>query len=411
MTAPSISKQRARQLAIQAQLLDGKYRPPSGREGVAHTIERLGYVQIDTISVIQRAHHHTLWTRLPQYQEPMLHELQLNDRRVFEYWGHAASYLPMSDFRFYRWKMEHRQANPSVRTKQWTEKNGNLLELVLNRVRREGPLSTSDFEAPPNRKSEGWWDWKPAKSALEILFWNGDLMISHRENFKRIYDLPERVLPSGIDTSLPSEAEFARFLVRRALRAYGVATQGEIFEHIRGGSRSMVAAAIQELTDAGEVVQVKISSQNSYDYALTEAVDPTGWGGRRKRKVSLLSPFDNLIIQRERTRRLFDFDYVLECYTPAAKRKYGYFVLPVLWGTKLVARLDPKANRKTKVFEIRNLVFEPEFEEFDELLPLLAQKMVHLARSNGCESFEFIRVKPAKYKRELRRLTREDMVS
>jgi uncharacterized protein YcaQ len=407
MAGKRISKPRARLLAVRAQLLDGRAGLPSGKAGVAQAISRLGYVQIDTISVVQRAHNHTLWTRLPDFREESLLELQAMDRKVFEYWAHAASYLPISDYRYYAHRMRHHRHNPSIGTRRWIQKYPGMLERVLDRIRSDGPLAAKDFEAPPGRKSTGWWDWKPAKSALEILYWQGDLMIGERRNFQRIYDLTERILPADTETAEPSEAEFARFLVRRALEAYAIASEKEIHEHIRGGSRASIAEALEELIGEGEVVRVSLDGSNrGADFALATTLERTRRAGRSK-KIALLSPFDNLIIQRDRTLRLFDFDYVLECYTPAAKRKYGYYVLPVLWGTNLVARLDPKADRKRKLLEIRSLLFEPGFEAFEAILTPLANKLSALASSNACERVQLGRVRPAKLKRTLNRLTKE----
>ena len=227
MKKTTLSLRSARRIAFRAQLLDGKGRFPSGKKGVARTIEKLGYVQIDTISVIERAHHHTLWTRRQDYDPRMLHELQAVDRRVFEYWGHAASYLPISDYRYYL-PLKRDYRNPRSKwTRQMLEKHGHLMDSVLERIRVEGPLGSRDFEPPPGIKRGTWWDWKPRKTALELLFWRGDLMVRERRNFQRLYDLTERVLPPETDTRIPDEDELGRFLVRRALSAHGVARERE----------------------------------------------------------------------------------------------------------------------------------------------------------------------------------------
>ena len=192
----------SRKLALRAQGLKGRWPPlPGGAKGVEHVIKRLGYVQIDTIAVVQRAHHHTLWARFPNYSPVMLHELQTVKRRVFEYWIHAACYLPMSDYRYYMPRMH----SVSKRQTNWfyTDEGRSITDHVLGRIRNEGPLGAADFKATGTRKRGSWWDWKPAKQALEMLFDMGKLMVTERRNFHRIYDLTERILPSETDTTPP----------------------------------------------------------------------------------------------------------------------------------------------------------------------------------------------------------------
>lgn len=389
----------ARRVALNAHLLDGNAKLPPGKEGTAQTIESLGYVQIDTIAVIERAHHHTLWSRQPDYDPVMLHELQAKDRRVFEYWGHAASYLPLSDYRYYLPRM---RAFPRTNgEKEALKTHATLMDSILERIRQEGALTSKDFDPPPGQKRGSWWDWKPAKIALELLFWRGDLMIAERRNFQRVYDLAERVLPDNVNTSLPDEDEVGRFFVQRALSAYGVAQERDIADHIRATNRAVISKALRQLVEAGQVIRLQLNEDGSTDYyALPESLakaaelEPSS-------SLFLLSPFDNLIIQRNRIKQLFDFDYLLECYVPAARRIYGYFTLPILWREQLVGRLDPKADRRQKTLIIRNLVFEPDFEAFDEFLPTFAEKSRDLARFNRCEKVEVEQVSPAKIKQTI----------
>jgi uncharacterized protein YcaQ len=405
-------------MALNAQFLDGAMELPEGKEGVAGIIEKLGYIQIDTIAVIERAHHHTLWTRRSDYSPEMLHELQARDRRVFEYWGHAMSYLPMSDYRFCLPKMRNFN-NPTSRwAKERLEKYGHLTGSVLERIREEGPLGSKDFEPPPGKKPGTWWDWKPAKAALELLFWKGELMITERRNFHKVYDLAERVLPEGIDTSYPADDELGRFLVHRALSAYGVANRREIRgfmhpvaardSHIQAVGRDVIAESLDTLLEKGDVVPVEIESQKGMEYfALSSTLDQPPRRRSGSRSLFLLSPFDNLIIQRERARSLFGFDYKLECYTPVAKRKYGYFTLPILWGDSLIGRVDPKADRKKKTLIIRNLVFESGFDAFDEFFPVFAGKLGDLAIFNNCTNVKIEKISPSGLKTTLKRIVRE----
>ncbi|MBC8182233.1 YcaQ family DNA glycosylase [candidate division KSB1 bacterium] len=411
MNKIEISKKLARRIVLNAQLLDGRPNLSYGKEGIAQIIEKLGYIQIDTISVIKRAHHHTIWTRCNDYQETKLHELQAIDRRIFEYWGHAMSYLPMSDYRFYLPRMRNFENPSSPWAKYQMEKCGNILEPVLDRMKKEGPLSSKDF-ANIGKKGGTWWDWKPAKAALELLFWQGKLMITERHNFQKVYDLTERVLPENLNTTMPTQDELAHFFVRRALSAMGLASEREIQKFlqpdsardsdIRAVNKETILKSLNESIEAKEIIPVQIEeNQNTKYYALSETIEQSSLLKRSSQKIFLLSPFDNLIIQRDRTKRLFDFDYTLECYVPAPKRKYGYFVLPILWGNTFVGRLDAKADRPKKTFVIRNLTFEPEFKSYEKFFPLFAKKIAALSVFNECEKITVENVSPGYIKRNL----------
>lgn len=402
MPAVKLSLTHARRLALHCQLISGDNNLPKGKEGIAQTIDKLGYIQIDTIAVIERAHHHTLWSRRPDYNRDMLHELQAADRRIFEYWGHAASYLPMSDYRYYMPRMKHFRESPGKWEKHLLEKHGSLMNFVLERIRNEGPLGSKDFEKPPNSKKGTWWDWRPAKIALEMLFWRGELMISERRNFQKIYDLPERVLPGDIDTGYPSDNELGRFLVNRALSAHGIATPKEIVDHIHSANKKAIFATLHELVEAGEVLQVSVDriGDTTY-YALPDILNKSRIPKKSKATIRFLSPFDNLIIQRSRTQKLFGFDYALECYTPPAKRKHGYFVLPILYRDNFIGRLDPKADRKSKTLVIRNLFFEDGYSPDDRCIEEMGRGLVRLMEFNNCAKIKIERLTPLKIKHEL----------
>ena len=394
-----ISASRAQKVALQSQLLDHTGRIPAGKKGVAHVIETLGYIQLDTIAVIQRAHHHTLWTRCQDYTAEMLHQLQAVDRRIFEYWGHAASYLPTSDYRFYKPRMQRFVDPVSKWEKQRFEKYGHLMKPVLERIRKEGPLSSKDFAPSSGKKGGTWWDWRPTKVALELLFWRGELMITERRNFHRIYDLTERVLPGHIDTKMPTDDELGRFFVNRALTAYGIAQEKEIREHIHGAENNIIADALHDMTATGEIQPITVGGiKNAQFFALSDVLNSQTDQAKSSVKLHILSPFDNFIIQRDRISRLFDFDYVLECYLPSPKRKYGYFVLPILYGGRFVGRFDPKADRKKSTFIILNLHFEHGFKISDRFIKLFADRLAKLARFNECDQIKVQKTSPAKAK-------------
>jgi uncharacterized protein YcaQ len=390
-----VSLAEARRLLVAAQGLGGDWKLPAGAEGAAQVVERLGYVQIDTIAVVERAHHHVLWTRHPGYQTAHLDELLSRDRRVFEYWAHAAAYLPMRDYRFYLPRIRYFAEEHHAR--QWLAEHRGLAEKVLERIRAEGALAAADFEHPGERRGP-WWDWKPAKRALEYLFWSGRLMIAGRRHFQRLYDLSERVLPPDLDTSMPSPEESARFAARRGLQSQGLATAKQ-----KDGlsSPQEVGRALAELAEAGEAVPVQVEGLEKERFyawkSLLAAPRP------RRRQVHLLSPFDNLVIDRRRAAQFFGFEYRIECYTPAAKRQYGYFTLPVLWGEALVGRLDPKAERREGVFRVKNLVLEPGFAADEAFHAALARKLRAFAAFHGCGEVAVEKTCPARERAALRR--------
>ena len=396
-----LANSTARRLILHSQGLDGRWQLPEGNEGVAQTVERLGYVQIDAISVVQRAHHHTLWVRRPDYEPRLLDDLLTHDRRVFEGWTHAASYLPLCDYRYYLPRMHARRSDAH----QWFEQNEQLVEAVLDRIRAEGPLGATDFKAPDGWEQGMWWSRKPAKEALEMLLAVGDLMVARRDKFQRIYDLRERVLPDWVDTTDPDPDQVVRFRIRRSLAALGVASANEI--QWRQGISRVVSEVLEGLTDAGDVVPVEVNGwQGKPCYALPETLGrvagQTG-GTVGVELLHILSPFDNLVICRPWLEKLFGFEYRIECFVPAAKRRYGYFVLPILWGERFVGRVDSKADRKRRTFIVRQLTFEPQVVDYDALLPILAEKLWAFAAFNNCERIVVEGVEPQRVKTNLER--------
>ena len=403
MSIQHITRKDARKLILHSQLLDGKSNLPAGKEGAAHVIEKLGYVQIDTIFRVERAHHHTLWTRVPDYQTSLLDELQGKDKRIFEYWGHEASYLPMRDYRYYLPRMRSFEDPHIGWHRNLLEKYRHLTPQILDRIRQEGPLSSKDFERPAGPKQGGWWDWKPAKTALELLFWQGTLMVVKRRGFQRVYDLTERVLPAGMDTRYPDDEELGQFLVHRALQSMAIAREREILKHLGGATQPLISKSLHDLSDKGEVVKLELEGDKSKPYyALTSMLDFKNQ--KDKPQPNILSPFDNLIIQRDRTKRLFDFEFTLQCYLPAEKRKVGYFLLPILWDDRFTARMDVQADRKNKILIIHNLVFEPGFHDFDQFIEPFMEKLIAYTKFNGCRQIFIEKTSPAKIKTSLKRL-------
>ena len=246
---------------------------------------------------------------------------------------------------------------------------------------------------------------------LELLFWHGELMITERRNFTRVYDLTERVLPDDVDSRMPDNDELGRFLVRRALSAYGVAREREIVDHLHATSKDVIIAALRELIDGGEAIRIALEGDtNARYFGLADRIRQLTQLRKTAPRLHILSPFDNLIIQRDRVRRLFDFDYTLECYVPAAKRQYGYFSLPILWNEQLVARLDAKAERKDKKLLVRTVWLEKSFRSDERFTVALAKKIRDLARFNLCKVARVERASPTRMRSELNRILRSNEV-
>jgi uncharacterized protein YcaQ len=395
-----VDLERARALFLKKQLLGGS-RLPGGKVGALGAIERLGYLQIDTINVIERSHHIVLFTRCPDYSQRFLEELHSKDKKIFEYWAHAASFIPIKDYRFYLRAIERRSQRDSWIVK-WAQEHGDLMKKVKSRIVKEGPLTASDFRDTANRRRGGWWDWKPAKMALEVLFWQGDLMIRERRKFQRVYDLTERVLPGDVEVLKPGEREEKEFFIRRALGAMGVATGSDINRYI--GVSGRLNEWIQKMAKSKEILEIEVKGIAKPYYILREDLaELEKCGPKADSRVSFLSPFDNLIILRDRTSALFQFNYSLEAYVPKNRRKFGYFCLPILWGTQLVGRIDPKVDRRKKTLLLRHVHLESKELSYDRFFSALSRALSEFGRFHDCERVELSEEIPARIRRGLQR--------
>jgi uncharacterized protein YcaQ len=323
----------------------------------------------------------------------MLHQLQAQDRRVFEWWTHAASYLPMADYRYYLPRM--RAHARRGRTRRWLEENQDLAAHVLERIRAEGPLGSADFQAPEGFERGSWWSWKPAKRALEALFDTGQLMVAERRNFQRIYDLRERVLPPDADLTEPDREQVQRFIARRAVGGQGIAFEGDV----RWGRQKADSGTLRRLVGDGEVISFEVEGfDDQVCYAMSEAFEQVAESEASANQLHILSPFDNLVIRRGWLAKLYGFDYKLEAYTPASERKHGYFALPMLWGQEFVGRVDCKADRRSSVLIVRQLTFEPGYVDRDGLVDQLAVRLWEFAAFNGCREVSLEGVVPREAK-------------
>jgi len=384
----SLSIQEAQKLVLLSQKVPPVRQTGNALNATLSAIEHLGYIQIDTISAIQRAHHHTLWNRNPLYQNSHLDQLLAN-KKVFEYWSHAAAYLPMRD---YRYSLYRKQAILDGKDNHWYKRDEKLMKSVLKRIADEGPLMAKDFDFKGRKIGE--WRTKPTKQALENLYMQGDLMISSRHNFHKVYDLTERVIPNNLDTTLPSQEEYVRFLILRYLQSNGLGQASEI-AYLLKNTKPLVNAALKDMLSNKEILQIEVG-ENNY-YALPNSLELLNKPLSRS-KLKILSPFDNLLIQRKRMKVLFNFDYLIECYVPEAKRQYGYFSLPILWDGKLVARMDCKAERKTSLLHINHLALESGLRKTDAFSIALSKELEAFMKFNDCKQVKLHRTTPIHFK-------------
>lgn len=372
-----LSKKDARKIFLSNQLLTKDF--AAVKSNLLSIIEALGYIQIDSASVIERSHHHILWTRMKNYKREMLDELLEKKKSIFEYWSHAAAYLPMKDFRY----SLIRKRNFADNRKEWKRANKKMLNHVLGKIRNEGPLRSKDFTDTKNSK-EVWSNSKSSKDALDFLFHTGRLMASKRINFQIQYDLTERVLPPNVNTTMPDQIEYCKHLIFRAINASGFANENEIM-YLRRYDKEIFKKVISGLVEERKLHKVKIEGNNKEEYyssldnlgILNFEIELDG--------IHLLSPFDNLIIQRKRLKTLFEYDYRMECYLPQEKRIHGYFCLPVLYKDRFIGKIDAKASRQEKIFRINNFYKVEEKKLAANLLKQLEKKLMQLAEFTGCE--------------------------
>jgi uncharacterized protein YcaQ len=368
-TRPDLSAEQARRLALAAQ---GFGRPrPSGRidaRRLRRAIDDVGLLQLDSVNVFLRSHYMPLFSRLGSYPVQALDRLAWHEdgkgetrrarrRDLFEYWGHEASLLPVDLQPLLRWRMARADSLAWQGVRRIGAEQPQLLEFVLDEVRERGPLRASDLALEGRRRKPGeMWSWSEEKTALEYLFYSGQVCAARRVNFERHYDLAERVLPrSVLEAPTPTQEDAQRQLLLIAAKRLGVATEPDLGDYFRL-PRAESKARVAELAEEGSLVPVRIEGWRVPAYLSAER--PSGLR-RAASARALLTPFDSLVWARDRTERLFGFRYRIEIYVPAPKRVYGYYVLPFLLGDRLVARVDLKSDRQAGVLRVRGAFAEP----------------------------------------------------
>ncbi len=364
-----LSASEARRIALTAQGFNALNRSGDiGKAQLRRSIAQMGVLQIDSVNVLVRAHYLPLYSRLGSYERNLLDtESVARSKRFFEYWGHAASLLPLDCQPLFRWRMERALRGEGIwrPLQPYAKERRTEAEAILNRIRKEGPLAASDLSAAPvvssnaNQKAKmakEMWEWSEVKHAIEWLFWSGQIAATNRRgSFERVYDIPERVMPTAIlQTPTPSEQDAQRALIARSAKALGIATADDLRDYYRIPAAD-APQAIQQLAEEGTLIPVRVRGWRQQAYLHKDAR-----AGRRIEGATLLSPFDPLIWHRPRTERLFDFRYRLEIYTPAHKREHGYYVLPFLLNGAIVARVDLKADRQSDVLIVQRAHIEPD---------------------------------------------------
>jgi uncharacterized protein YcaQ len=336
----TLSRQQARRLWLQAQRLDTREPFGAGAQATKAAVEHLGYVQIDTINVIERCHHHILFSRIPAYERSHLAQAQSLDKSVFEYWTHALSYVPVRDIRFFLGAMKAHREEP----KRWSAVGGrDEARRLLARIRKDGPLTIRDIDSDVLvEKAHLWASKKPSKGLLERAFYDGDLVISARAGMLKTYELTDRHFGWDKRPTPASQRQVTAYRLDRALRAQGVVSLDSIC-HLDAPAKAAVAELIEARVKRRELMPVGIEDSTVPHWMPREGLEPAV---PQPDLVHILSPFDPLIIQRKRLKLVFGYAHAFEAYLPKEKRVFGYFGLPVLIGDRVVAVLDLKTDRQ-----------------------------------------------------------------
>jgi len=381
----------ARRLAVSRQRLTG---PPAAAdpEAIMSVVTDLGGLQIDPISVVARSHLLVLWSRLGRYDPADVHALLWRERRLFEYWSHAAAIVCTHDYPIHSLLMRRHPRHQQLR--DWLAANQTLRRSILRQLRANGPLPTRAIEdrAEVAWQSSGWTGGRNVDRMLDLLWTQGRIMVAGRQGQQRVWDLAERVLPDWAPTRRPPEREVVRLAAQRSLRALGVATARDIDRHFTAYRYPGLDGALAALERAGRVERVRVADGDGEhpgpwyvhadDLPLLERLQAGDWQPR----TTLLSPFDNLLINRERTERLFGFHYRMEIYVPKAARRYGYYVLPILHGDRLVGRVDPAMDRRSGRLVVHALHAEPDAPEAAG--PAVAAALQDLASFLGADGID-----------------------
>lgn len=392
-TTPLIPNRLARRIFLDRQ---GLITPPTTRQSktdLLTLIDKLGFVQLDSISTVERAHHMTLFARNQTYKRQHFETLLHDDRALFENWTHDASVIPTRFFP--HWQRRFERDTETLRSKwQKSRRKGfeDILNEVIGHITANGPVMSRTFSAEHKKESAGWWNWHPSKTALEYLWRTGHLCVTRREAFQKVYDLTERVIPAEHQGPTSSDEALVDWCCRSALERLGFATPGELAAfwgiipaaEAQAWARSNAGLAIPRIeTQSADGSAPKPCLAHPSILSLSEPEL------RPPPRLRVISPFDPVVRDRKRLQRLFNFNYRIEVFVPAPKRTYGYYVFPLLEGDCFVGRIDMKRDTKTSTLNVTNVWWEPGIKPSTARLAKLDAELTRIARFVGCDAIEF----------------------
>jgi uncharacterized protein YcaQ len=386
-----IPNRQARRLFLHLQGLSAPPRAKLTRPGLLGLIERLGFVQVDSINTVERAHHMILFARNQTYAKADLARLLERDRGLFENWTHDASIIPTAFYPYWEQRFVRDAGRLRARWREWRREGfEEMLDDILEHVRREGPAMARHLRRPHDPSANGWWDWHPSKTALEYLWRTGALAVCRREGFQKVYDLAERVIPAAHRTA--AAEDYVDWFCRGALDRLGIATAGELAAFWDAVTPEEARAWCRDRL-GDELIEVEIEpadgSRPRTALARPDILDQAAEAPEPPARLRALSPFDPVIRDRARTRRLFGFDYRIEVFVPAARRTYGYYVFPLLEGDRLVGRIDMKCDRRDGLLRVTGLWLEPGVKLTATRRRALDAELDRLRRFAGAERVEY----------------------
>lgn len=396
MPLPVIPNETARRLFLSLHALAEPPTGPATGAALGDLIHRIGFVQIDSINTVERAHHMILWSRRQSYRPPALKKLVEQDRALFEHWTHDASLIPIEHYPHWHHRFARDRERLVANWRNWFRDGyEEKFDDILRHVTDHGPVSSSDIGADEPRGKGGWWDWHPSKTALEWLWRTGALAVTRRDGFQKVYDLAERVIPPhhhGHHNGQPTDtAAMIDWACSAALDRLGFATSGELAAYWKAGTPTEAADWCRTALAQGRVIEVGVTGadgavRRSFGWPdlcarAKDAPEPPG-------RLRVLSPFDPALRDRNRTERLFGFFYRIEVFVPEPKRLFGYYVFPVLEGSRIIGRLDAKAHRAERVLRVRAFWPEPGVSMGVARSDRLAAELARLAEFSGCERVE-----------------------
>ena len=389
----TITRQDLRRLAITRQHLSKKETP-----AMLDAIRDLGCVQLDPIRAVERTHLLVLWSRLGNFDEAELETLRWEDKALFEYWAHAASMVLTEEYPLFAWGMRQRREDKrrAARYQKWFDEHPGIIDLkdhIMDRLRQEGPLFSRDIETEDHMRYESRWSsGRFVGFILDYLWTNGDILTVERIGNQRKWGLAEQFWPDETPQEEWTAKQACRFAAQKAIRALGAATEKQIKIHYTRGMYPGLTAVLKQLVKEEILIPTTVAELpneayylHAHDLPLLQQIQAGDWQPR----TTLLSPFDNLICDRDRTEALWDFYFRIEIYVPAAKREYGYYVLPILYGDQLIGRIDPKMDRKTKTLHIHNVYAEPNAPTYKKTVREIGQSVTSLAKFLGAKQIEW----------------------